>query len=358
MPGAVLRVSLWMMAGTSLLRPLAGAPNPPSPETRPAPAPLVIDATGPVPEPEAGAYVGGASVAPDGRTIGVNSRYLLLDGHPWLPVMGEFHYTRVPRGKWEEEILKMKAGGRPDRRHLRLLDSSRRDRGTLRLVGAARLCSVSSTSAASTECIVVVRIGPWDHGEVSNGGFPDWLMKLVPRMTCARTIRVLHVPRADLYARSAQAQRLYWKDGGPVIGIQLENEYAGRGPNGGEEYILELKELAIRAAWTCRSIPSPDGTMPSCPRILCCLFSVDTRTLPWAGSVAKLPPSEVYAFRFGSRVSGDMGMLGRRGMERRQRRGPAATPLSRRRIRGRDAGHLSSPPRDSAPTMSPPCALS
>jgi beta-galactosidase len=41
----------------------------------------------------------------------VNSRYLMLDGKPWLPVMGEFRYTRYPERYWEEGILKMKAGG-------------------------------------------------------------------------------------------------------------------------------------------------------------------------------------------------------------------------------------------------------
>ena len=47
---------------------------------------------------------------------------------------------------------------------------------------------------------------------------------------------------------SEQLRGLLWKDGGPVIGIQLENEYAeARGPKRGDEYILALKELAIRS---------------------------------------------------------------------------------------------------------------
>ena len=56
-------------------------------------------------------FHGGISVNPAGQTLGVNSRYLLLDGKPWLPVMGEFHYSRVPESQWEEELLKMKAAG-------------------------------------------------------------------------------------------------------------------------------------------------------------------------------------------------------------------------------------------------------
>jgi len=37
----------------------------------------------------------------------VNSRYLLKDGRPWLPVMGEFHFSRYPAELWEEELLKV-----------------------------------------------------------------------------------------------------------------------------------------------------------------------------------------------------------------------------------------------------------
>jgi len=50
-------------------------------------------------------------VGPDGHILSVNNRYLILDGKRWLPVMGEFHSTRYPERYWEEEILKMKAGG-------------------------------------------------------------------------------------------------------------------------------------------------------------------------------------------------------------------------------------------------------
>ena len=34
-----------------------------------------------------------------------------IDGKPVIPVMGEFHFTRYPRAQWEQEIVKMKAGG-------------------------------------------------------------------------------------------------------------------------------------------------------------------------------------------------------------------------------------------------------
>jgi beta-galactosidase len=48
---------------------------------------------------------------PRGMVIGANSRFLTFDGRPWLPVMGEFHFSRYPADEWRDELLKMKAGG-------------------------------------------------------------------------------------------------------------------------------------------------------------------------------------------------------------------------------------------------------
>jgi beta-galactosidase GanA len=92
---------------------------------------------------------------------------------------------------------------------------------------------------------VILRIGPWCHGEVRNGGFPDWLQKLGD--TNALKLRsddptyLGYVQK--LYEQiGQQARGLLWKDGGPVIGIQLENEYGGP-----LQHLLTLKNMAQAA---------------------------------------------------------------------------------------------------------------
>jgi hypothetical protein len=50
-------------------------------------------------------------VSPSGHKLEVNSRYLSMDGKPWLPVMGEFHFARYPEKYWQEELAKMKPDG-------------------------------------------------------------------------------------------------------------------------------------------------------------------------------------------------------------------------------------------------------
>ena len=46
-----------------------------------------------------------------GRSLEFNSYYMMQNGKPCIPVMGEFHFSRYSSAFWEDELLKMKAGG-------------------------------------------------------------------------------------------------------------------------------------------------------------------------------------------------------------------------------------------------------
>jgi hypothetical protein len=100
------------------------------------------------------------------------------------------------------------------------------------------------------------------------------------------------------------------KDGGPVIGIQLENEYSNRGKYGGEEYILALKRLAITSGLDVPfySVTGWDNAVVPVGVVLP-VFGGYPDAL-WGSSRESLTPGEVYMFRFGSRVTGNMGTIG------------------------------------------------
>jgi hypothetical protein len=137
---------------------------------------IYVDASAPIAPPHTGyLHMGGTSS--DGHSLQVNSRYLSLDGKPWLPVMGEFHFSRYPAAQWEDEILKMQAAGvnivstyifwiHQEEVQGQFDWSGQRD-----LRRFVQLC-------ARHHMYVWIRIGPWAHGEVRNGGFPDWIAKL------------------------------------------------------------------------------------------------------------------------------------------------------------------------------------
>ena len=85
-------------------------------------------------------------------------------------------------------------------------------------------------------------MGPWSHGECRNGGFPDWLQqksKAEGFTLRSEDPRYLALVRIYYSQMAEQIKGLRWKDGGPIIGGQVENELT-RGPS----YLLTLKKMA------------------------------------------------------------------------------------------------------------------
>ena len=121
-------------------------------------------------------FRGGTSTNPDGHILSMNERYLTMDGKPWLPVMGEFHYTRVPEAQWEEEILKMKEGGVSIIATYVIWIHHEEIEGQFDWTGQRNLRHFVEL-CAKHGMYVYPRIGPWAHGEARNGGFPDWLLQ-------------------------------------------------------------------------------------------------------------------------------------------------------------------------------------
>jgi hypothetical protein len=208
------------------------------------PSPFLIDATAPAPVPETGfLHMGG--VSPSGERLAVDSRSLTLNGKPWLPVTGEFHYSRFPEKYWREELLKMKAGGVQVVAtyifwiHHEEIEGQFDWTGQRDLRHFVELCKKNGL-------YVYLRIGPWDHGEARNGGFPDWLLeKKIPlRRNDAEYLKYV----SRFYGQiGSQIKGLLWQDGGPILGTQIENEYGLTGPGAGAEHLAELKRLAIAA---------------------------------------------------------------------------------------------------------------
>ena len=71
---------------------------------------------------------------------------------------------------------------------------------------------------------VIVRIGPFGHGEIRNGGLPDWLFAKNLDVRC-NDPKYLDYTKKLYNEIARQLEGLYYKDGGPIIACQLENEH-------------------------------------------------------------------------------------------------------------------------------------
>ncbi|KMS77288.1 glycosyl hydrolase family 35 [Streptomyces viridochromogenes] len=194
--------------------------------TRPAPP-----ATGHLPFAD-------APNAPD--PIRVTSRWLTRGGRAWFPVSGEFHYSRYPAAEWEEELLKMKAGGVTAVASYLIWIHHEEAEGRVRFDGNRDLRRFAELCARHG-LDFIPRIGPWSHAEVRGGGLPDWLLA---RDCTPRTDdpAYLEPVRGWFTAIAEQLRGLDRAHGGPVIAIQIENELYDQ-----PGHLLTLKRMAQEA---------------------------------------------------------------------------------------------------------------
>lgn len=267
-------------------------------------APLSIDASAPVTAPETGTVTLGSAKAPDGRIIGLNSRYLTLDGKPWLPVMGEFHYTRFPARYWEEQILKMKAAGIGVISTYVIWQHHEESEGRFDWSGDRDLHRFIEL-CQKHGLMVFLRPGPWAHAEVRFGGIPDWV---VDSMSTRRNDPA-YLAAVDRFYRqiAKQAHGLLWKDGGPIIGVQVENEYNLAGPGQGRDHISRLKKILVTAGLDVPlyTVTGWDDTIFPQGEVTPVFGGYPDE--PWDASRDKLPPKTVYSFQFGSRAGKGLG---------------------------------------------------
>lgn len=158
-----------------------------------------------------------------GDTIGVNSFYLERNGKPMIPVIGEFHFSRYPHQYWDEELKKLKAGGITVVATYVFWNMHEFKEGVFNWSGDLDVRHFTEL-CAKNGLDVLMRIGPFDHGEIRNGGLPDWLYGRPIDVRSNDPAYLSYVNR--LYKEiGKQLNGLMFKDGGPIIGVQIENEY-------------------------------------------------------------------------------------------------------------------------------------
>jgi beta-galactosidase len=170
--------------------------------------------------------------------VGLTNRFVELDGRRVIPVSGELHYSRVPRAEWEERLRLMRAGGVTVVASYVFWNHHEAAPGNVRFEDGLDVRAFVET-CARVGLDVVMRIGPWCHGEARNGGFPDWVQA---SPVAHRTDDPAYLALVDPWfaALGAQLAPLC----GPtsnIIAIQLENELYDQ-----PGHIATLKAIARR----------------------------------------------------------------------------------------------------------------
>lgn len=179
-----------------------------------------------------------------------NSEYLTCNGSPILPIMGEFHFSRYPEKEWRSALENMKLGGVEIAATYVFWIHHEEAEGEWDF-SERRNLKAFLNCCREVGMKVWLRIGPWAHGECRNGGFPDWLVEKERRGELTlRTDDPQYLRYVDVFFTkiAEQADGYMHKDGGPVIGIQIENEYGhAGGPSDREEGMAHMRTLRAMA---------------------------------------------------------------------------------------------------------------
>ncbi len=228
----------------------------------------------------------------DGGSIEVSNKYFIKDNKPCIWVMGEYHFSRDSRENWYEELSKMRAGGITLVSTYIIWIYHEETEGSISFEGDLDIRSfILDCKRAGLD--VIIRIGPWCHGEVRNGGLPDWILKKPFPVRC-NDPGYLEYAKKWYSAISDEVKGLFYKDGGPIVGVQIENELTEDA-----EHLLRLKELALKVG-----MDAPLYTVTGWNSAAGARIPVDEVVpvfggycdAPWEASIKELMPSSHYVF--------------------------------------------------------------
>ena len=165
---------------------------------------------------------------------GVNTRYITKDGKPYTVIAGELHFSRLPRSRWRETLLKMRALGVNTVSTYVFWNYHEEKKGQFNFSGNRNIGAfLALCRELGMPCIL--RIGPWCHGEVVLGGLP----KRIHKMPKKRSDDPAYLQQVHSFWTRLCHEIKPYLDGETVIGIQLENEYTGP-----TTHLLTLRRLA------------------------------------------------------------------------------------------------------------------
>lgn len=185
----------------------------------------------------------GASAPPPAR-FAVAGDAFLLDGKPFQIRAAEMHYPRIPRACWRDRMRKARALGLNTLSAYCFWSVHEPRPGAYDFTGQHDVAAFLRI-AQEEGLHVALRPGPYICGEWDAGGYPAWLFADPALRVRTLDPRYMAATTAWLKRLGAELAPLQITRGGPVILVQVENEYGSFGEDAA--YMAAMRDL-VRAA--------------------------------------------------------------------------------------------------------------
>ena len=180
-------------------------------------------------------------VNPTQFEVGKNT--FLLNGQPFVVKAAELHYPRIPKPYWEHRIQMCKALGMNTICLYVFWNAHEPQPGQFDFSGQndlAAFCRLCQENGM----YVILRPGPYVCAEWEMGGLPWWLLK--KKDVRLREEDPYFLERVNLFeeAVAGQVAGLTVQNGGPIIMVQVENEYGSYGES--KSYVSKVRDIVRR----------------------------------------------------------------------------------------------------------------
>ncbi|MCY4780036.1 beta-galactosidase [Sphingobacterium sp. UT-1RO-CII-1] len=249
-------------------------------------------------------YLDLGNPGPKGKEIRVNNLYMEEGGKPIFPVMGEFHYVRMDHRYWRDALLKMKASGIDMVSTYVMWSFHEEEEGVENWSGDRDLRRFVEL-CAELDLKVHLRAGPYCNAEIKYGGLPEWIVNNKSLSTRSNDEIYLNHARQWYKKVYKQVQGLLHKDGGPIMALQIENEFVK--PGIVISHLMNLKNMAVEAGFDVPVYSMThwmDSEYPKGEIVPYAGFYLET---PWVTNNGKMTPPTNFEYFTYNRLSDNIG---------------------------------------------------
>ncbi len=210
--------------------------------------------------------------APATHAFTVSGKQFLLDGKPYQIISGEIHYPRVPRAYWRDRFRKARAMGLNTITTYVFWNLHEPRPGVYDFAGQNDIAEYIR-EAQQEGLNVILRPGPYICAEWELGGYPSWLLK--DRNVILRSSEPKYTAAVERWFTrlGKEIAPLLFRNGGPIIAVQVENEYGSFGND--HAYMQALKSLLEKTGMAPDVLYTadgpeqiPNGSLPALPAVI------------------------------------------------------------------------------------------
>jgi beta-galactosidase len=206
------------------------------------------------------------------HTLRANGDHFELDGKPFQIISGAIHYERVPRAYWRDRLLKARAMGLNTIETYVFWNKHEPSPGEFDFRGQNDVAEFIH-EAQQEGLFVILRPGPYVCAEWEFGGYPAWLLREPGMVVRSSNPAFLAAASRWLHRLGQELAPLQSENGGPIIAVQVENEYGSFGSD--HAYMEQIHHLLLDSGFNKAMLYTADGaaelekgSLPELPAVI------------------------------------------------------------------------------------------